>query len=343
MASDAPPFWYENPGLKSFLMSPFAWIYGAVATRQMKNAKREELDIPVLCVGNFTVGGTGKTPTAITIAKAATDMGLKPGFLTRGYGGAVAEPTIVDVDHSSAKYVGDEPLLLAAIAPTVVSPDRVKGAEKLLSLGVDIILMDDGFQSAHLCFDFALLVVDAYRGLGNGKVIPAGPVRAPLKRQMLYVDALAVVGDGTAADKLIRIAARSAKPVYPALLKPVEKKNFEGLSSLAFAGIGNPEKFFISLKDSGANVEIEKPFPDHHYYADDEIKELLELADKNNVTLVTTAKDFVRIKSGHGLSKELAAQCKVLDIEMAFDDFGTSKLLIKRTIENYKKRRLKNM
>lgn len=342
MASDAPPFWYETPGLKSFLMSPFGWIYGSVATRQMKNAKREELEIPVLCIGNFTVGGTGKTPTAITIANAAIDMGLKPGFLTRGYGGAVSEPTLVDVDHHGAKYVGDEPLLLAAVAPTVVSPDRVKGAEKLIELGVDIILMDDGFQSAHLCFDFALLVVDAYRGLGNGKVIPAGPVRAPLKRQMLYVDALAIVGDGTAADQLIRIAARSAKPVYPALLKPTGKQNFAGLSCLAFAGIGNTEKFFTSLKDCGANVEIKKSYPDHHYYGDDDIKELLELADKNNLKLVTTAKDFVRIKSGLGLSKDLAERVKVLDINMAFDDFGTSKLLIKRTIENYKKRRLKN-
>lgn len=342
MASDAPPFWYENPGLKSFLMSPFGWIYGAVATRQMKNAKREELEIPVLCVGNFTVGGTGKTPTAITIAKAAIDMGLKPGFLTRGYGGAVSEPTLVDVDHHGAKYVGDEPLLLAAVAPTVVSPDRIKGAEKLIEIGADIILMDDGFQSAHLCFDFALLVVDAYRGLGNGKIIPAGPVRAPLKRQMLYVDALAVIGDGTAADQLIRIAARSAKPVYPALLKPTESQNFAGLSCLAFAGIGNTEKFFTSLKDSGANVEIKMSYPDHHYYGDDEIKELLELAEKNDLTLVTTAKDYVRIKSGLGLSKELAERVKVLDINMAFDDFGTSKLLIKRTIENYKKRRLKN-
>lgn len=342
MASEAPPFWYENPGLKSFLMSPFAWIYGAVATRQMKNAKRVELDIPVLCIGNFTVGGTGKTPTAITIAKSAIEMGLKPGFLTRGYGGAVSEPTLVDVAHHSAKYVGDEPLLLAAVAPTMVSPDRVKGAEKLIDLGIDIIIMDDGFQSAHLCFDYALLVVDAYRGLGNGKVIPAGPVRAPLKRQMLYVDALTVVGDGTAADQLIRIAARSAKPVYSALLKPIEKKKFRNLNCLAFAGIGNPEKFFKSLKDVGANVAMERGYPDHHYYADDEIEELMALAEKENLTLVTTAKDHVRIKSGLGLSKQLAECVMVLDIDMAFDDAGTSKPLIKRTIENYKKRRLNN-
>ena len=342
MTSDAPPFWYEDPGLKSFLVSPISWIYGAVATRQMKNAKREELEIPVLCIGNFTVGGTGKTPTAITIAKAAMDMNLKPGFLTRGYGGAVSEPTLVDIDHHGAKYVGDEPLLLAAVAPTIVSPDRVKGAQKLIDHEVDIIIMDDGFQSAHLCFDYALLVVDAYRGLGNGKVIPAGPVRAPLKRQMLYVDALAVVGDGTAADQLIRIAARSAKPVYPALLKPTEEKIFKKLNCLAFAGIGNPQKFFKSLRDVGANVEMERAYPDHHFYADDEIKELMELAEKHDLTLVTTAKDHVRIKSGLGISKELADCVMVLDIDMAFDDFATSKLLINRTIENYKKRRLKN-
>lgn len=340
MASEAPPFWYEKPGLKSALMTPFALVYGAVASRAMKNAKREPIDAPVLCIGNFTVGGTGKTPTSITIAEYAIEMGLKPGFLTRGYGGAVSEPTLVDVDHHGAKYVGDEPLLLAKIAPTIVSSDRVAGAKKLLESDVDIILMDDGFQSAQLCFDFALLVVDAYRGLGNGKVIPAGPVRAPLRKQMLYVDALAVIGDGNAADKLIRIAARSAKPVYSALLKPKNATDFKGKACLAFAAIGHPEKFFRSLTDLKANVVQTKSYPDHHYFADDEIEELLLMAEKSNLELVTTAKDLVRLKSGHGRSQELAKKVKVLEIETAFDDRATSKVLINKTIENYKKRRL---
>lgn len=338
MATETPPFWYEKPGLQSTLMAPVSWIYSWVSGRHMKNAKREKIDIPIICIGNFTVGGTGKTPTAITIAKSVIDMGLKPGFLTRGYGGTASEPTVVELGQHSARYVGDEPLLLAKIATTIVASDRVAGAKKLRDQGVDIILMDDGFQSAHLWFDLSVMVLDANRGLGNGRVIPAGPVRAPLKQQMQYADMLLVIGTGTAADNLIRIAARSAKPVYNALLKPTAPQDFNDVRCLAFAAIGDPDKFYTSLKNAGAHVKETKSFPDHHYYKDDEIAELIALSNASDLTLVTTAKDMVRLDSEVGKPQELIEKTQVFEIQTAFDDPATGRVIVERAMANYKNR-----
>lgn len=336
MASEAPPFWYEKPGFLAALISPISWIYGKIASDRMIKATRRKVEVPVICIGNFTVGGAGKTPTAIAIAKAALEMGLKPGILTRGYGGSASAPTLVDLSHHGAKYVGDEPMLLAEVAPTMVSQDRYAGALALIEHGVDIILMDDGFQSAHLWFDYSVLVVDSVRGLGNGKVIPAGPVRAPLKDQMIYAHALCVIGNGNTADSLVRIAARSAKPVYNAVLKPKSVAEFADKKCLAFAGIGDPQKFFSSLERTGAKLEVTKAFPDHHYYSDDEIEELISLAQTSDLELVTTTKDFVRLQSGHGKSKAFSEMLKVLDVELVFDDPATNSIIIDRAMKNFR-------
>ena len=213
MVSEAPPFWWQAPGIQSSLLSPFAWLYGRVARRILDHRVRKQVPVPVICVGNFTVGGSGKTPTALALAEAAIARSLTPGFLSRGYGGGVRDATIVDPSMDTARLVGDEPMLLAAKALTVVSANRVAGAELLVREGADLIIMDDGFQSARLVFDQALLVVDARRGIGNGRVFPAGPVRAPVIDQVRHADALIVVGEGEGADPMIRLAARAAKPI----------------------------------------------------------------------------------------------------------------------------------
>lgn len=338
MANDAPPFWYKKPGVQALLLAPIAQLYGRIAAHRMCHARRQILPVPVLCVGNFTVGGTGKTPTAIALSKAAIKKGLTPGILTRGYGGTSAQPTLVDPGHHSAKYVGDEPLLLAKMATTIVAKDRVAGAQKLLDEGVDLILMDDGFQSAHLHFDYAVLVVDAMRGLGNEKIIPAGPVRAPLNAQMQYADALTVIGEGDAADGLVRIAARAAKPVFNGFFKATEPENFQNLKCLAFAAIGDPDRFFRSLKALGAQVVASRAFQDHHYFTEQDIDELLMEVQTKGLTPVTTRKDFVRLVAAHGRADELAKMTKVLDIELTYDDASAPDLMIAQTLANFKKR-----
>ena len=216
MTSEAPPFWWQAPDWRAYALYPISAIYGTVARRRMTAARREPIDVPVLCVGNFTVGGAGKTPVAIALARQARRMKLSPGFLSRGFGGKFPVPHVVDVHRDSARHVGDEPLLLAAHAPVAVTPDRAAGAKLLASRGCDFLIMDDGFQSARIHMDYALLVVDGRRGVGNGHVIPGGPVRAPLVHQMRFVQGLLKVGEGEAANDIIRMAARAGRPVYEA-------------------------------------------------------------------------------------------------------------------------------
>jgi tetraacyldisaccharide 4'-kinase len=341
MVSEAPPFWWKKGDPRAWLLSPASLIYGYFAGRRMKNAKRAEVDVPVICVGNFTVGGAGKTPTVITLAKAAKARGLKPGVLSRGYGGSMDRTTIVDPGHHRAKDVGDEPLLIAREALTVISRKRLEGARKLIAEGADLILMDDGFQSAALRFDFALMVIDSIRGIGNGFLVPAGPVRAPTRLQLAHATALLKLGNGEGADPFIRIAARSGKPVYEGAVEPVgEAGEISGKRVLAFAGIADPTKFFRTVEKLGADIVAKRPFGDHQHLTDDEIEDILVTAEKQDLIIVTTAKDAVRLNGHHGRAQELASRITVIDVEMAFDSPTTPRLIIEAAFANFRKRRL---
>jgi tetraacyldisaccharide 4'-kinase len=241
MVSEAPPFWWGKPDWRAVALWPFAAAYGAVAARRLANAPREKIPAPVLCVGNLTVGGSGKTPVAIALARQAAAMGLKPGILSRGHGGSVSGPPhLVDPDHDSARHVGDEPMLLARAAPVAVSTDRAAGARALLARGCDFLIMDDGFQSARIHIDYALIVVDARRGVGNGRIIPAGPMRAGLTQQMRFTDAVLKVGDGDGANRVLRQAARAGRAFFEARVRALPVEGIKGRRCLAVAGSGDP-------------------------------------------------------------------------------------------------------
>jgi tetraacyldisaccharide 4'-kinase len=339
MVSEAPPFWWQSSGIQSAILSPFGWVYGRVARRIMDRRVRKAVAVPVICVGNFTVGGSGKTPAALALAKAAFARGLKPGFLSRGYGGGVHHATVVDPAKDTARLVGDEPMLLAAKATTVVSANRVEGADLLLREGVDLIIMDDGFQSARLVFDQALLVVDARRGVGNGCVFPAGPVRAPVIDQIRHADALIVVGEGDGADPMVRLAARAAKPIHLARFQPRNGAQFRDRNCLAFAAIGDPEKFFKTLEDAHVRLAQRKSFPDHHPFTQDEAKELLAEAKLYGLDLITTSKDYVRLQAGHGRALELVEKTSVLEIDLAFDSPDVPDVIIENALAAFQRRR----
>ncbi|WP_419906337.1 tetraacyldisaccharide 4'-kinase [Hoeflea sp.] len=340
MVSEAPPFWWSKADWRAWSLYPASLVYGAVARSRMENAPRREVAAPVLCVGNFTVGGAGKTPTALSLCGEAAKAGFSPGFLSRGYGGSLRSVAMVDRQRHHAADVGDEPLLLAEIAPTVVSPDRYAGAQKLLGEGVDFIIMDDGFQSASVHFDYALLVVDALRGIGNGHVIPGGPVRAPMLDQMRNASALLIIGDGTAADPVIRIAGRAAKPVYSARLAVRKSRSFRGKRVLAYAAIGNPEKFFNSLRGTGAHVVAERSFGDHHKFGEEEATELIDAAAKHNLELITTSKDMARLRDARGKVAELAEKSRVLEVQLRLDQPHLARSFIDRTVQSFRKRQL---
>ncbi|MXN48179.1 tetraacyldisaccharide 4'-kinase [Shinella kummerowiae] len=340
MVSEAPPFWWTKPDWRAYALWPVSRLYGLVAGQRMRKKRRGEVPVPVICVGNFTVGGAGKTPTAIAIARAAKARGLKPGFLSRGYGGSLDVTTVVDPHHHYARAVGDEPLLLAREALTVIARKRIKGAKKLVEEGADLIIMDDGFQSAQLSFDYALLVIDTRRGIGNGHLVPSGPVRAPLAEQMRQASALLAIGDGNAADRLIRQAARAGKAVHSATLVTVGAEDLEGQVVMAWSGIADNEKFFRTVNETGAHLYVTRSFPDHHYLSDDEVAEILDHAEGLSYQLVTTSKDSVRLAGGHGRSEELKEKSRVIEVEIHFDDPKGPDAIIDAAIANARRRKL---
>lgn len=340
MVSEAPPFWWEEPDWRAAALYPLSAAYGFVARRRMEGARRQRVGAPVLCVGNLTVGGAGKTPVAIALARTASGMGRKPGFLSRGHGGSFSHPHIVDPEHDSARLVGDEPLLLAAHAPVAVTPDRAAGARLLIENGCDFLIMDDGFQSARIHFDYGLLVVDAHRGIGNGHVIPGGPMRAPLTDQLRHADAILKMGHGEAADGVIRSAARAGKPVYEAVARPCSTEQFRDKEFLGFAGIGHPDKFFETLARAGVRVSKTRSFPDHHPYTDEELHDLETTARSEDLELITTEKDAVRLRDGSAAAREFLKQLHVLKIETVFELDATPRRMIEQTLQAWRERRL---
>jgi tetraacyldisaccharide 4'-kinase len=336
----SPGFWWTRPGWRALALSPLAAAYGAAARWRLDHGERAEAGLPVLCVGNFTVGGGGKTPTALALGRAALTMGLRPGFLSRGHGGALAGPLLVDLARHDAGGVGDEPMLLARLAPTAIAVDRKRGAELLRrEARCDLVIMDDGFQSARLRFDQAILVVDAGRGLGNARVVPAGPLRAPLVDQIRCADAVLVIGRGSAGDAAIRSAAKGGKPVYEAQLAPRHAATFAGRRLLAFAGIADPGKFYRSLEALGADVVATEDFPDHHAFTPAERDALAARADREGLLLVTTRKDAVRLKAGGAAAKAFAETVAVLDIDLVFDPPSLAERLIRETMAAFRDRR----
>ncbi|MCJ8517611.1 tetraacyldisaccharide 4'-kinase [Pseudorhizobium tarimense] len=340
MVSEAPPFWWTKADWRAWSLAPASFLYGKISGRRLAKARRVVVPAPVICVGNFTVGGAGKTPTAIALARAAMQRGLKPGFLSRGYGGSLDVTTIVDPHHHRAGAVGDEALLLAREAITAISRKRVEGAQRLVAEGVDLIIMDDGFQSARIVIDFALIVIDSVRGVGNGHLVPAGPVRAPIAEQMRHLSAILKVGNGDAADPLVRQAARAGKPFYVASLVPQSAPDLQGQPVLGFAGIADPEKFYRTVEALGAKLVERRSFSDHHYFSDDEVADILADADRQGLLPVTTAKDAVRLAGGHGSADQLLQKLRVVEVDMIFDDPHALNRIIDSAMASYRQRRL---
>lgn len=337
---EAPPFWHQEPGFASLALSPISAAYGAVARYRMDHAKVSLVNAPVLCVGNLTVGGTGKTPTAIAMAKFALEAKYKPGIVSRGYGGIHVKSHLVDVAKDPPSAVGDEPLLLARMAPTVVGQNRFASGQMLIDMGCDLIIMDDGFQSRSLHYDYALIALDAQRGIGNGRVIPAGPLRAPLIDQMRHATAILSIGEGAAGDTVIRAAARAGKPLFQAKLKPQNPRALSGKQVLAFTGIGNPQKFLDTLSELGCWVGASRSFGDHHTFSAAEAQQLLEKAEAENLELVTTEKDAVRLTHLEGPLAQLREKTHILPVSLEFDTKTAGPGIIASVIENYDQRRL---
>ncbi|MBF9029524.1 tetraacyldisaccharide 4'-kinase [Rhodobacterales bacterium HKCCE3408] len=303
-----PRHWYRTPGLLSALLSPLGALYAMGTARRLAAGPRASVGVPVICVGNLTAGGTGKTPLVMALA------GRLPGvhIVSRGYGGTLTGPTRVDPANHTADQTGDEPLLLAAFAPTWIAADRAAGARAAVEAGATAILLDDGFQNPALAHDLSILAIDAARGFGNGRVIPAGPLREPLATGLARADLAVAIGPARRgfADRWTHDL-----PLLTADLTPLPTgMPITGAPVLAFAGIGAPEKFFATLRALGADIRRQVALADHQPLPAALMTRLEAEAKAIGALLVTTEKDAVRLPPG------FRQKVTTIPVRLTFDD-----------------------
>jgi tetraacyldisaccharide 4'-kinase len=320
----APESWARD-GVAARLLQPLAWCYAAAGSARRHLTRPERVPVPVICVGNLVAGGAGKTPVALSLARRLQRRGLNPHFLSRGYGGELAGPLRVDPSRHGAADVGDEPLLLAAAAPTWVSRDRVAGAYAAAAAGAGLLIMDDGFQNPSIAKDLALVVIDGGYGFGNRHVMPAGPLREPIAAGLARADAAILVGDDTCD----AASALGTTPVLRARLRPTNAESWRDRPVVAFAGIGRPAKFFATLEEMGARVLVRRGFPDHHRYAEAELQALAHDAGAAGAQLVTTEKDAMR------LAPNWREKIATVSVEIDWQDETALDALINRKLDHH--------
>ncbi len=331
----APEFWNHKSGRESApvirtILSPIGWIYGKFVSKSINNSIEYDSGVPVICVGNATLGGTGKTPVTIYILKSLRRLGLNAVGLTRGYGGQEKGPILLNDKHTSID-VGDEPLLLAEHAPVWVSAGKDDGAKAAVSNGASIIIMDDGHQNQLLKKSLSLLVVDAEIGFGNGKIFPAGPLRENLNESLKRSDAIILMKPNKdyKPDSFLLRQLRD-KVLIHAYLKPTSILPKGKL--YAFSGIGRPNKFFDSLRNYGGNIIEAISYSNHYQYKDIDIENLFVLASEYGASLITTEKDYVRLPKGYrkGVHK--------WPVSVHFEDELTLRRLLHPFIKLHRKR-----
>lgn len=321
MKLTAPRFWFEKKGMIATLLHPFAVLYAAFGNYLRSRIVPQKMSVPVICVGNVVLGGSGKTPIVQMLVKYLKNRGFSPHIISRGYGGYLKGPVRVDTSIHTIGETGDEPLMLSAIASVWVSKNKVAGAKAAIAAGATVLLLDDGLQNPTLYKDVSFLVIDAARALGNGCVIPAGPLRETLPESLAKTNAVIWVGNGH-DETLKTITAQ--KPVIKAHAATVCDIDLTGKKVFAFCGIGNAQKFHDGVRALGANIIKTADFPDHYVWSTYEIRKLLDEAKTLNALAVTTAKDAVRIP------QSLREAITICDVEMSLhDDMLLDKQLIK--------------
>jgi tetraacyldisaccharide 4'-kinase len=325
----APAFWSAPPGLRAALLAPLGALYEGAGALRRARTRSLRLPVPVICVGNLSAGGTGKTPVALSLLRMLTAQGMNPHALSRGYGGSATGPLRVDPARHGADVVGDEPLLLAGAAPAWVARDRAAGGQAAVAAGAGCLVMDDGHQNPALHKDLSLIVVDGAAGFGNRRVIPAGPLRESVPAGLARADAAVIIGEDR--HDVARDVAAAGLPLLRARLVPDADAaaRLKGRKVVAFAGIGRPEKFFATLREIGAGAAECVGFPDHHPFTHGEIAALAARAAALNAQLVTTVKDLTRLPAD--LPADLRAGVAVLPVDLLWSDPAAAQALLNQS------------
>ncbi len=306
-----PAFWRQD-GPWAHLLAPLSFGYQVVGQAYRQLATPRGVNVPVICVGNIVVGGAGKTPVVLSLLTRLQALGFRPFALTRGYGGSAQGPLEVDPARHDAGVVGDEALLLARAAPTWLAKDRVAGARAAVAAGAQLLVLDDGYQNPWLKKDLSLVVVDSEFGFGNGRLLPAGPLREPLAAGLARANGVVLLGDGS--DALVSQFS-SKLPILRARVRPrADGMSWKGRRVLAFTGIARPEKFYASLVELGADLVATRDFPDHYPFSPDEVEALLAEAASRDAVAVTTEKDAMR------LSPPYRVRVATLPIQVEWED-----------------------
>jgi tetraacyldisaccharide 4'-kinase len=310
------------------LLSPLGALYGTGTKYRLANGPRAEIGVPVICVGNINAGGTGKTPTVVALIERLQSQRMTPHVVSRGYGGSEQGPLkVIEGKHSAAK-VGDEPLLLSAFADVWIAKNRLKGAKAAAVDGADVIILDDGFQNPALAYDLSLVVIDATRGFGNGHVMPAGPLREPVEQGLKRADALLSIGPDPAQSGFKEMTGIAFPvPHLKGQLEPLRTgMEWQGTRVLAFAGIGNPDKFFATVRGLGADLIKGEPLEDHQPLTKALMTRLMAEAKTLNAQLVTTEKDAVR------LPPEFRREVLTVPVRLVIEDWSALDQLISKRI-----------